>query len=177
MKAQILGVLFCMSINPLFAADFRLQSPSLRDGGSVPVEHLLTKCGGRNLSPALAWSGAPAGTKSFAVTFFDPDAPGGRGFWHWAIFDLAPKMVRLPAGAGASTAGIPGAKQARNDYGSIGYGGPCPPAGATHRYVLTVTALDVEDLPISPNASAGQVAALVSKHALGKATITVRYGR
>ncbi len=171
------GFLFWVSIGSLFAADFRLQSPTLREGGMVPVEHLLAKCGGRNLSPDLAWSGAPAGTKSFAVTFFDPDAPGGHGFWHWAMFDLPPKTERLPAGAGASTAAIPGAKQARNDYGSIGYGGPCPPEGSTHRYILTVTALNLENLPVSPHATAGEVAALISKHALGKATITVRYGR
>jgi Raf kinase inhibitor-like YbhB/YbcL family protein len=160
------------------SADFELHSPTWHNGGVVPAESLLPDCGGKNLSPALSWSGIPNGTRSFAVTLFDPDAPGGKGWWHWVVFDLNAGLRGLPAGAGAAGgSGLEGGKQTRNDYGSDGYGGPCPPSGSSHRYLLTVTALNVSKLPVPPQAEPARVAGVLAQHALAKATITLRYGR
>jgi Raf kinase inhibitor-like YbhB/YbcL family protein len=97
-------------------------------------------CGGTNQSPAISWSGAPAATKSFVLTEFDPDAPTGVGFWHWTLFNIPPTVTSIAAGTGtAPAAGTSGL----NDYGGIGYGGPCPPPGdGAHHYHFTVSALD-----------------------------------
>jgi Raf kinase inhibitor-like YbhB/YbcL family protein len=163
------------------AGALRLSSPTLHEGGLVSKEHVLngSGCGGQNISPALRWTAAPAATKSFGVTVFDVDAPGGRGFWHWVVFNLGPTSRELPAGAGAASGqNLPGgASQTRNDYGSPGYGGPCPPPGSTHRYVITVYALDVGKLGSSPSDAPARVAAEVERHALAKGSINVRYGR
>jgi Raf kinase inhibitor-like YbhB/YbcL family protein len=169
------ALLFGLSISHVLAADqMRLESASLRNGGPVATEQVASDCGGKNRSPALAWSGAPGGAKSFAITFLDLDAPGGN-FWHWVVFDLSPQVTQLPAGA---STGLPAnAKQTLNDYGKTGYGGPCPPPGSIHRYILTVYALDVDHLPATTGTSPGQVAVVIVKHALAKGTLTVRYGR
>ena len=175
MKTKLAALLFGLSVSHVLAAEqMRLESASLRNGGPVPTEQVANDCGGKNRSPALTWSNAPAGTKSFAITLLDLDAPGGN-FWHWVVFDLSPQVNQLSAGA---STGLPAnAKQTLNDYGKPGYGGPCPPPGSTHHYILTVYALDVDHLPAATGAAPGQVAVLVVKHALAKATITVRYGR
>ena len=110
---------------------FTLSSSDL--GGQATEDQVFNGfgCTGRNLSPALSWVHPPAGTKSFAVTLFDPDAPTGSGWWHWLVFDLPADVRGLPTGAG--TLGMPGlpigAVQSRTDYGIQGYGGPCPPPG------------------------------------------------
>jgi Raf kinase inhibitor-like YbhB/YbcL family protein len=137
-------------------------------------------CSGDNLSPQLAWSGAPAGTRSFALTVFDPDAPnGGAGFWHWAVFDIPAGVAALPRGAGAADGhALPqGARQVANDYGTPGYGGPCPPAGKPHRYLFELYALKVPTLGLAAEVSPAEAAAQIRQAAIGKATLTVRYGR
>jgi Raf kinase inhibitor-like YbhB/YbcL family protein len=131
-------------------------------------------CNGKNSSPALSWSGAPQNTKSFAVTLFDPDAPTGHGFWHWTLFDLPASTKELPAGAGNRPPD--GAVQVKNDWGTSGYGGPCPPSGSTHRYVLTVWALNVEHLQSQADTSPAKVAAELRTHTLGMAQMTLRFG-
>lgn len=174
--------LFVFSIQAVTKADeLRLSSPTLHEGGLVSKQHVLngSGCGGQNISPGLRWAGAPPATKSFGVTIFDTDAPGGRGFWHWVVFNLETASRELPAGAGAASGqGLPkGSSQTRNDYGSAGYGGPCPPPGSTHRYVITVYALDVTKLASSASDAPAKVAAEVEKHVLAKGSINVRYGR
>jgi Raf kinase inhibitor-like YbhB/YbcL family protein len=159
------------------AGEFKLQSPTWRNAGTVPGESLYSDCGGKNISPPLSWVGAPTGTKSFAITLFDPDAPGGHGWWHWVLFDLGPNTQNLAAGTGSGRQLPAGSKQTRNDYGSLGYGGPCPPPGSTHRYVLAIAALDLPTLSVSAQAPPGQIAALIAKHTLAQASINVRYGR
>jgi Raf kinase inhibitor-like YbhB/YbcL family protein len=136
-------------------------------------------CTGGNRSPQLGWHGTPPGTKSLALTVFDPDAPGG-GFWHWAVVGLPPTTTSLARDAGAVDGhGLPGsARQLANDFGVRGWGGPCPPAGdLPHHYVFTLYALKVEALELAPDAGAAAAAAEAGKNALAKATLTARYGR
>src|SRR5213592_4355783 len=123
----------------------QLTSANFKDGDYLGNDHVLSAaygfgCAGGNLSPHLSWSGAPAGTQSFAVTCFDPDAPTGSGFWHWVVFDIPATVTELPRGAGSGDMpGLPaGAKHARNDTGAPGYLGAAPPPGhGEHRYVFT----------------------------------------
>lgn len=123
-----------------------VKADSFTDGAQLPDAHALD---GANTSPALSWSGAPAGTRSYAVTCFDPDAPTPSGFWHWAVFGLGADVTSLPANAGAvdGTRLPAGAVQLRNDYGSSDFGGAAPPPGdRAHRYMFAVLALDIDDV-------------------------------
>nr|WP_281218415.1 YbhB/YbcL family Raf kinase inhibitor-like protein [Janthinobacterium psychrotolerans] len=134
-------------------------------------------CTGANLAPQLSWSGAPAGTRSYAITVYDPDAPTGSGWWHWSVFNL-PATIHSVAG-GATAASLPaGAVQARNDFGDSAFGGACPPAGdQPHRYQVTVWALKVDKLPLDQHASGALVGYLLNANVLGKAQLTGLYGR
>ena len=161
---------------------FQIASASLHDGDTLPLAQVYTGsgCDGGNRSPALAWSGAPAATRSLALTMFDPDAPTGHGWWHWLAYDLPAQTTSLPEGAGnANGIALPaGARQARNDFGDIGYGGACPPAGdKPHRYVITVYALPAARLTLATSASAEQVDAMLKREALASARLTLQYGR
>ena len=114
--------------------------------------------------------------KSFAVTLYDPDAPTGSGFWHWVVFNIPANVHELPKGA--STSMVAGAVQSRTDFGTPGYGGPCPPPGdKPHRYRLTVFAVDTDKLDGDANISAAVVGFQLHFHTLAKATITGLYGR
>lgn len=170
----------CLSLAPAagFAARaFTLGSPTLAAGARMPTANVYTQCGGGNVSPPLQWREPPAATKSFAVTMYDPDAAGG--FWHWIAFDIAVGAHGLNAGAGAPRSGnAPGdAVQLANDFGHRGYSGPCPPAGTTHHYVITVYALDVPTLGLAARFSRKAALAAIEQHALAKATLSVRWGR
>lgn len=155
-----------------------LTSPDIANGASLRIAQVNSRCGGQNRSPALAWSGAPKGTAGYAVTMFDPDANGGRGFWHWIVFNIPASAQGLPAGAG-SESGLPnGAVQAQNDFGTPGYGGACPPPGSgAHHYMITVYALAAARLPFENNANASAIVAYLKGHALATATLTGTYGR
>ncbi|MGE5515533.1 MAG: kinase inhibitor [Bacteroidota bacterium] len=175
----VLATLVMLAAAPAVAGGFRLTSPDIADGKPMAERYVFAGfgCTGDNVSPALAWSDAPAGSKSFAVTAYDPDAPTGSGWWHWVVFNVPTATRALPAGAGAGGALPAGAVQSRTDFGTPGYGGPCPPAGAPHRYVFTVHALDVDSLPLDPQASAAMVGFMVNAHSLGHASLTALYGR
>ena len=168
------------------AADpsFTLVSPDLPAGKPIAEQFTANAfgCHGPNESPALRWSNAPAGTKSFAVSMFDPDAPTGSGFWHWVVFNIPPATTSFPKGAGDLKKKLmpKGAIQSRTDLGTDGYGGPCPPAGdKPHRYQITVFAVDVDKLPFAKNhdASAALVGFDLHFHTLAKTTLTGVYGR
>ncbi len=135
-------------------------------------------CTGGNVSPALSWSDVPVGTKSFAITAYDPDAPTGSGWWHWTAYDLPATLRSLPAGAGKA-GGLPsGAKQGRNDYGSNDFGGACPPQGdKPHRYIFTVFALKVDKLEVPADASAALIGYMLHANKLATASMTARFGR
>ena len=135
-------------------------------------------CSGGNVSPALSWSDVPAGTKSFAITAYDPDAPTGSGWWHWSAYDLPASLRSLPAGAGKVGALPGGARQGRNDYGSNDFGGACPPQGdKPHRYIFTVFALKVDRLEVPADASAALIGYMLNANKLATASITARFGR
>ena len=161
---------------------FRISSTAFQPNGTIQPEQVFDGwgCAGRNVSPALQWSGAPAGTKSYAVTVYDPDAPTGSGFWHWQIFNIPAGVTELAAGAGDPTRGLApaGSVQGRNDYGPIGYGGPCPPPGdKPHRYVFTLFALKVPKLDLDATASAAVIGFNLNANVLEKASVTAHYGR
>lgn len=164
------------------AADFRLTSPAIKHRGVISNEHVFSGfgCSGGNVSPELRWERAPNETKSFAVTVYDPDAPTGSGWWHWLIFNIPPSVTLLPADAGKpdGTNAPPGSTQSTTDFGQPGYGGPCPPPGhKPHRYIFTVFALKVDQLPLKPDASGAMVGYYLNQNALAKASFTGMYGR
>jgi Raf kinase inhibitor-like YbhB/YbcL family protein len=162
--------------------DFKLISSELTAGGRFEPRHVFNGfgCSGGNVSPALSWSGAPAGTKSFAATVYDPDAPTGSGWWHWVIIDIPSISNALVAGAGDPAAGKApkGALQMNTDFGKAGYGGPCPPAGdKPHRYVFTLYALKLEKLGVDASATAAMTGFMLNANSLAKTSFTVYYGR
>lgn len=164
------------------AGGFTIASPELAPGARLSTAHVYRGfgCEGGNRSPALSWQGAPAGTRSYALTVYDPDAPTGSGWWHWVVYNLPAQTAGLVAGAGsADGVALPaGAVQGRTDYGTPGFGGACPPPGDTpHRYRFTVHALKVERLDLPPEASAAMVGYMIRLNSLGQATLEARYGR
>ena len=157
--------------------EFPVRSESFAEGQTLPPAQRSGKmrAGGQDESPQLSWSGAPAGTKGYAVTMFDPDAPGRGGFWHWAVLDLPADVTSLPAGAGAEGGNVlpAGAIQLRNDGGFHGYLGAAPPPGhGPHRYVITVLALDVAQSGLNERTSPASLDAKLSGHTLGRGTLT-----
>jgi Raf kinase inhibitor-like YbhB/YbcL family protein len=182
MRALTLGFLLTLpAAVPAVAAGMMLTSPEIPNGGTFEMAQVanVMGCRGKNHSPALAWSGEPAGTQSFGVTMFDPDAPTGHGWWHWTVFDIPANVHQLAAGAGdaVSTGLPPGAVEGRVDFGYQHYGGPCPPPGAPpHHYEITVYALRVATLPLDKNAPAPVVSEQLRANALASAEIVGRYG-
>jgi hypothetical protein len=158
---------------------FSLTSPDLKEGHFMAKEQEFDGfgCNGSNISPALNWANAPAGTKSFALTVFDPDAPTSSGFWHWLVTDIPAAASGLARGAGKGSL-PPGCRSFTNDYGSKDFGGACPPEGhGMHRYQFTVWALGEETLAVPDNASAAVVSFMLNANALGKVTLTATYAR
>jgi Raf kinase inhibitor-like YbhB/YbcL family protein len=162
---------------------FTLTSRDIAPDSSIAETYVFDGfgCQGQNLSPQLAWSNPPAGTRSFALMVHDPDAPtGGAGFWHWVVIDLPAKTRDLPRGSGAGdNSGLPeGTRQITTDFGTPGWGGPCPPAAdKPHRYVFTLYALKVATLELPPNATASLTGFMINANALGKSSFTAYYDR
>ena len=131
-------------------------------------------CHGDNISPELSWKNAPAGTQSFAVTIYDKDAPTGSGFWHWLIFNIPANVTELKSNAGDVSKGIApaGAIQSVTDYGQAGYGGPCPPPGPIHEYLITVYALKTK-LNLDKNTTAAIVGFNLNANVIEKASIVM----
>jgi Raf kinase inhibitor-like YbhB/YbcL family protein len=171
-------VMLCPAV--LAGGGFRLTGATWHEGGLVPQESAYDRsgCRGGNLSPELNWSGAPADAKSFAISIFDADTAKPGGWSHWIMFNIPGNMVRLAAGAGTpGSRGKPaGALECINDYGTRGYGGPCPPPGSVHRYILSLYALKVEKLPIGQDAPPAKAVKQIEADALAVARMTVRYG-
>ncbi|MEZ5842000.1 MAG: YbhB/YbcL family Raf kinase inhibitor-like protein [Hyphomicrobiales bacterium] len=179
-------LLFALSGLAAFAAasaanaEFLLTSKSMSDGGPLPASAVFEGfgCTGGNKSPDLAWSGAPQGTKSFALTVHDPDAPTGSGWWHWTLFDLPAATSGLPENASAAGQLPEGAREGPTDYGRNGFGGACPPKGdKAHSYVFTLYALPVESIGLDKTAPAAMISYFARAQAIGSASLTAHYGR
>ncbi len=148
-----------------------LSSDAIPDGSTVELTYAEPSCGGGNVSPDLRWSGAPDGTASYALTCFDPDAPTGSGWWHWVAIDIPADVTSLEAGAQLAAP----AREWVNDYGYSGYGGPCPPPGPAHRYVFTVHAIDVDQLPVPSDATSAACRFNLLAHTLDSASFTATF--
>jgi Raf kinase inhibitor-like YbhB/YbcL family protein len=159
---------------------FRVIAPDLESKARITLAHVYNGmgCTGQNISPALQWLNAPVGTKSFAVTAYDPDAPTGSGWWHWVMYNIPASTTELAAGAGNGRNAPSGSAEGLTDFGTKGYGGPCPPKGdKPHRYHFTVFALKVDKLDLPGNATAAMVGFNLNANKLATARVTGLYGR
>ncbi len=163
-------------------ADFTLTSDSFSDSEFLGPDHILSEdfgfgCAGGNQSPQLTWSEPPAGTESFAITCFDPDAPTGSGFWHWVVVNIPKDVRQLALGAGSAGGAMPdGGLQTRTDFGAPGYGGPCPPEGDhAHRYFFTIHAVSQPELPVNADTAAAVVGFMLNFNTVDKAALMGLY--
>ena len=149
---------------------FQVTTVAFRDGGSIPKEFT---CDGRDVSPALAWTDPPAGTKSLALIVDDPDAPAGT--WvHWLFYDLPADTRKLTEDMPKAREFPNGARQGRNDFGKTGYNGPCPPAGAAHRYFFKLYALDSKT-DLKSGATKNELERAMRRHILAQAELTGKF--
>ena len=180
-KANLILVLFFIFSTTLFGQNtFTLSGKDL--GGSLTKKQEFNGfgCTGDNQSPNLLWKNAPEGTKSFAITMYDPDAPTGSGFWHWIVFNIPSNINELVANAGNPKLNLlpKGAIQSTTDYGIKGFGGPCPPEGhGFHEYIITVYALKTDKLGPDENTNPAIVGFNLWNNTLAKASIVAYYKR
>ena len=176
----ILAVLIVFS-NTVFAQNtFTLSSNDLGGEATISEEFNGFGCTGENRSPQLSWENAPDGTKSFAITMYDPDAPTGSGWWHWVVFDIPANINELVSGAGNTELKLTpeGVIQSTTDYGLNGYGGPCPPEGhGLHQYIITVHALKTDTLGLNENTNPAVVGYYLWNNTIAKASIISYYQR
>lgn len=184
MIRKVLAVALGVSLaGAAYAQKFSLSSPDIKNNGPIAAEQVFNGfgCSGGNVSPALKWSGAPKGTKSFALLVHDPDAPtGGAGWWHWVMVNIPATASGLDKGAGKGDgSALPaGAQQIATDFGAPGWGGPCPPAGdKPHHYHFTLYALKVDKLDLPQGATASLAGFMVNTNSIGKARLTGLYSR
>jgi hypothetical protein len=169
MRALAFAFVLALAAAPAAAqAAMTLTSKDLTHGAPIAAAHIYTRCGGQNRSPELAWSGAPAGTKSFVVTAIDTSVKPN--FWsHWIVVDLPPSTTRLPTGAPLPK----GARTVAGNFGDPAYAGPCPPKGSgVHNYEFTVWALPTPRFDVEPDANAKTLAERLQKAAMAHATLT-----
>ncbi len=157
---------------PPDGGEMELASAAFQDGGTLPADYT---CDGQNTSPPLEWDWGPTGTRSFALIVDDTDAPGG-AFTHWIFFDIPSHIVGLEAAVLDTAEFDNGARQGENDFGDIGYGGPCPPPGESHHYRFTIYALDTT-LGLEAGATITQLLDAMQGHVLAQSEITAIYER
>lgn len=173
-------VLFCISLctNTLFAQGFTLSSKDMIGQMSEKQVFNGFGCTGENISPQLSWNNAPKGTKSFAITMYDPDAPTGSGWWHWVVFNISKDSSSIESNASALNSLPKGSIQSRTDFGENKFGGACPPKeDKAHTYITTVYALDIDKLPLNTQSSSALVGYMLNKHSLEKSSIVAYYKR
>jgi hypothetical protein len=179
-RMTILYLLLFAGFSVLQAQTFTLKSKDI--GGQATSKQVMNGfgCTGDNISPELYWENPPEGTKSFAVTMYDPDAPTGSGFWHWVVFDIPSNVSELPSGAGNISKNLApaGCIQSVTDIGQPGYGGPCPPVGhGIHTYLITLYALKVDKLGLDKTATPAFVGFNLYSNTLAKASLVMYYKR
>ncbi len=149
-----------------------IKSSAFQNGGQIPQKYT---CDGEDISPELSWTGAPSGTKSFALISDDPDAPG-KTWVHWVIFDIPASLTNLAEAVSKTAVLENGAKQGTTDFGTVGYGGPCPPPGKPHRYFFKLYALD-QLLDLEPEITKNDLLTSIKSHVLDQAELVGLYGR
>ena len=165
--------------SPVSAQDFNLTSTTVFEGETLANAHIFEGfgCEGENQSPQLSWTGAPEGTKSFAINVYDPDAPTGSGWWHWNVVNIPAAVNAISQNASVNGTLPEEALEIQNDYGTTGFGGACPPPGEVHRYIFTVYALGKESLELPENPSNALVGFMIRANMLDSASITAVYHR
>ena len=176
----ILSLLFSLAINATTALAndrFELRS-NLKAGQPIPADYYAGGfgCNAKSISPGLVWKNAPKGTKSFAITFYDQDAPTGSGFWHYVAFDIPSDTRKIDIGDLTRGKLPAGTVESMTDAGAPGFFGPCPPVGRKHNYVYTIHALKVEKLGVPPTATPAYVGFNLWMNSLGKASFSVTAG-
>lgn len=162
------------------AQTFTLTSPDIEGQATSKQVFNGFGCTGGNISPKLQWKNAPKGTKSFAITMYDPDAPTGSGWWHWVVFDIPSDESEIVQKAGDLTLKLmpKGIIQSLTDYGTQGYGGPCPPkADGAHQYIITIHALQVETLGLDKTANPALAGYYINANTIQKASLVMYYDR
>lgn len=152
-------------------ASIKVSSPSFANGESIPGQH---SCYALDLSPPISWSGLPTGTKSLALIAFEPDAPGGGDWIHWLLYGMPPDTSEVPSGLKSSGANLVGGTHGTNDFKRLGWGGPCPPRGATHFYLFKVYALDSE-INLAEGAKQSELVELMKGHVIAHGQLTGSY--
>ena len=167
-------VVVTLSLNHANADTLRLKESSIAEGQKLSNKHVFLGfgCKGDNLAPKISWSGVPKETKSLAITVYDPDAPTGSGWWHWFVFNIPTEVNQISEGGMLPK----GAVTLKNDYGTKGFGGACPPAGEVHRYQFTIHALDTR-LELDSSVSNALAGFMVKAHSIDSDTITAIYYR
>lgn len=179
MKDKIITIVIGLIIGVSYHADaqiFTLKSNDLKGQFTNKFMAKTFGCNGENKSPQLSWSDAPAETKSFAITMYDQDAPTGSGWWHWVVFNIPNGAIELIEDAGnLQNSSLPeGSIQGLTDFGTRGYGGPCPPQNdKPHAYVITVYALRVAHLGVEKDATPALVGFMINQHLLAKASLII----
>lgn len=159
------------------AQKFELIS-NLTPGQSIPADYYGNQfgCTAKSLSPQLEWKNPPPGTKSFAITFYDKDAPTGSGFWHYVLIDIPATVRKIELNALAKGQIPLGSVELMTDAGKPGFFGPCPPFGRKHTYIYTVHALKVEKLGVPPSSTPGFVGFNLWANLIDKASFAVTAG-
>ena len=175
---------FAFAANP--SDVFTFGSTSFKDGETLQMKHVFNSfgCSGKNISPELHWSNPPSGTKSLALTVYDPDAPTGSGWWHWTVFNIPLKATSIKEGEklvmikdGEKLIPIK-LSEGRTDFGKEGYGGPCPPEGDhPHHYIFTLHAIKEANLPLTKDSSGAMVGFTINANSIAKLSITGLFGR
>lgn len=179
MKNILLSIATAIVSTNIYADSFQLLSPDISSGEKIKNAQVFNQsgCHGNNLSPKLTWNNPPSSTQSFAITMYDPDAP--KGWWHWLVFNIPSDIHTLEQNAGNPESNkLPkGAIQSQTDFGSIGYNGPCPPAGdKPHRYIVTLYALK-NTLPFDANTPISVVGHYIKQNKIAESAIIAIYNR
>ncbi len=175
-KIKMIAILTLLFSMVGYTQTFTLTSTDI--GGQATKKQVFTSCGGENISPELKWTNVPEGTKSFAVTMYDKDAPTGSGWWHWLVFDIPADVDGFKTNAGNISSGLMPEKaiQSITDFGKYGYSGPCPPKGnGIHQYLITVYALNKETLGLDKDANPALVGFYLNFATIQKASIVMYY--
>jgi Raf kinase inhibitor-like YbhB/YbcL family protein len=180
MKHTLIAITIYLGLSVQGAFAFELASNDLTKDGRITNQHVANAfgCTGDNLSPHLVWKNPPKGTKSYAITVYDPDAPTGSGWWHWLVWNIPVTVSSLPTGVGHEILLAQGASEGQTDIGTAGYFGVCPPKGdKSHRYQFKVFALKVERLELPENPMPALVGFMLKANSLGSANLTARLSR